>query len=71
MKKEIKKCWEEHYNGIQFSNFFVWGDKTITTMETPGCLAPCSATDVVAGSSITCDNVKDRESNIKALLRIC
>ena len=30
-------------------------------MATPGCTAPCAATDVVAGSTITCSTVKLRD----------
>ena len=56
----FKECSNENYNGVDFANFFVWGNKNVTTMAIPDCKAPCNATDVVADTSKTCDTVKSR-----------
>ena len=49
--------------GIDFPNSFVWGDAQYTKMATPGCgvngAAACVATDIDAGASGTCTNIKE------------
>lgn len=57
----FQDCSTQHYSGVDFSSFFVWGDQTVTTMATPACTAPCTAADVVAGSTVTCTTVKIRD----------
>ena len=50
----------EKFFGIDFPNFFVWGDPTVTKMANPSCAASvCVGSDVVAGSSIICSSVKE------------
>ena len=55
----LKACRKEGFGGIDFPNSFVWGVSTVTTMAVPACTSPCTATDVVAGTSLTCTSIKE------------
>ena len=57
----FKECSLQQFAGTDFSNFFIWGDKKVTSLAVPTCIAPCSASDVVQGSTISCASVKVKQ----------
>lgn len=59
----FKECSLQQFAETNFSNFFIWGDKTVTSLAVPTCIAPCSASDVVHESTISCASVKVKQNS--------
>ena len=52
----------QQFAETDFSNFFIWGDITVTSLAVPTCITPCSASDVVHESTIRCASVKVKQT---------
>ena len=55
-----QECAAERFNGIDFENFFIWGDKSVTSLKNPDCESPCISSDVDNNyEDIECSNIKE------------
>ena len=55
----FKACRSERFPGIDFPNSFIWGNASVTKMETPCIASDCLATNVVTGTNVVCSQVKE------------
>ena len=50
------------FRDLEFQNFFIWGDKSVTKLTNPNCDPPCRSSDVDSEfEEIECSNIKEWE----------